>query len=310
MRVRSTMAGVVGLDSKDPEGGAMALSTFMEKIAKIAISNRLQEETIIELQALAQAAMIRGGNTRDIAVNAVLNFVAKLLLQPHYDRREWLRAQALFYGSIDWQFNGVDLQVDYGIPSANILPTRTGNDAYGGSASKFWDDWKAARRIHGDAFRGAMATRDTVDEIIHNDVNKVLVTNDGDGAISIQRYVGAADGLRPPSLDARERATFVVYDKEGEVWDLATPGATKKVKMIPHGVLGFFGSDDRSGEFIPGEGATTDPENDRAIGYSHIGPTVENNGQTGIWSDVRIPDDMPQHLEGRARGVLASTEMP
>jgi len=302
MRVRSTMAGVVGLDSTDPEGGAMDLTTFMERIAKIAISNRLQEETIIELQNLAREAVIAGGNSTDIAVNTVLNFVTKLLLQPHYDRREWLRAQALFLGSIDWQFNDVDLQVDYGIPSDNIFTTRTGNDAYDGSASKFWTDWKAARRIHGDAFRGAMATRDTVDAIIENPVNKITVIADSDRTVQLVKYAGAEDGLRPPSPDQRERATFVVYDKEGEIWDLANPGKTKKVRLIPSGVLGFFASNDRSSEFIVGEGATEDPENDRALGYSHIGPTVENNGRTGIWVDAGVPEDMPQHFEGRARG--------
>lgn len=302
IRVRSTMAGLVGLDSVDPEGGAMDLTTFMENIAKIAISARLTEQAIIELQALAAAATIAGGNTRDIAVNAVLNFVAKMLLQPHYDRREWLRGQALFTGGIDWQFNGADLQVDYGIPSANIFATRTGNDAYDGSASKFWTDWKGARLILGDSFRGAMVTRQTADAIIENSVNKVTVLADADRTISLVKYVGAEDGLRPASPDQRERATLVVYDKEGEVWDLANPGKTKKTRLIPNGVLGFFGSEDRSSDFIVGEGATTDPENDRALGYSHIGPTVENNGRTGIWTDVEIPRDMPQHVFGRARG--------
>lgn len=302
MRVRSTMAGIVGLDSVDPEGGAMDLTTFMERIAKISIMNRLQEQTIIELQNLARAAVIAGGNSRDVAVNAVLNFVAKLLLQPHYDRREWLRAQALFMGSIDWQFNGVDLQVDYGIPTANVFVTRTGNDAYDGSASKFWTDWKAARLILGDAFRGAMVTRQTLDSIVENPVNKITVLADADRSVSLARYAGAEDGLRPLTADQRERATFVVYDKEGEVWDLDNPGKTKKARLIPSGVLGFFGSNDRSSEFIVGEGATVDPENDRALGYSHIGPTVENNGQTGIWTDVGVPRDMPQHFEGKARG--------
>lgn len=302
IRVRATMAGLVGLDSVDPKGGAMSLTTFMENIAKIAISTRLEEQTIIELQALAAAAALAGGNTRDIAVNAILNFVAKMLLQPHYDRREWLRGQALFTGGIDWQFDGADLQVDYGIPTDNIFATRTGNDAYDGSTSKFWTDWKAARLILGDAFRGAMVTRQTADSIIENSVNKITVLSDADRTITLVKYVGAEDGLRPPSPDQRERATLVVYDKEGEVWDLVNPGKTTKVRLIPNGVLGFFGSDDRSGDFIVGEGATTDPENDRALGYSHIGPTVENNGRTGIWTDVRVPENMPQHFEGRARG--------
>lgn len=322
MIVRSTMAGAVGMDSKDPEGGAMELSKFMEEIAKIGISARLQEQVLIELQEQAKNLQLAGSSSLDLTVNTVLNFVNKLLLQPHYDRREWLRAQALFYGAIDWQFNGVDLQTDYQIPSANILTTRTGNDAYGGSTSKFWDDWKAARKIHGNAFAGGVTSRDTIDEIVYNSANKIVVTSDEGGVVTFAKYEGAADGLRPLSPDARERATLIAYDKEGEIWDLDNPGKTKKVRISgPHGVIGYFGTVDRSGEFIAGEGATEDPENNRAIGYSHIGPTVEGSGQPGIWTRVFTPEDMPQHLAGNARGrflpvienpdkvVLASTAM-
>jgi len=322
MIVRNTMAGAVGMDSKDPEGGAMELSSFMEEIAKIGISTRLQEQVIIELQERAKQILISGGGTGDLAVRTVLNFVNKLLLQPHYDRREWLRSEALFYGEIDWKFNGVALKVDYQIPTANKFATRTGNDAYGGSASKFWDDWKAARKILGSAFRGAITSRDTIDEIIHNPVNRIIPTSDDGTTVQFVKYEGSADGLRPQSLDARERGVLIAYDKEGEVWDLDNPGKTKKTRISgPHGVLGFFGADGRMHDFIPDEGATVDPDNDRALGYSHIGPTVENGGQTGIWTRVYTPEDMPQHLAGNARGrflpvieapeniVLASTAL-
>lgn len=321
MIVRTTMAGLVGLDSEYPEGGAMELSTFMEQVAKVAVSNRLQEQALRELQEIALRQAAGGMPTVDIAVNAVLNFVNKLLMQPHYDRREWLRGQALFTGSIDWRFNGAKLAVDYQVPAGNILPTRTGNDAYGGSSSKFWDDVKAARKILGNAFRGAVATRATIDEIIYNEANKILVTSDAGGRVEVVRYLGAADGLRPQTLDARERILLVAYDKEGEVWDIDNPGKTKKVPLVPGGVLGFFGSDDRSSDFIPGEGATQDPENDRALGYTHIGPTVEGNGAPGMWARVYTPENLPMQLAGdavenvlpvienAAKVVLASTTL-
>lgn len=302
MIVRSTMAGAVGMDSKDPEGGAMEISAFMQEVAKIGISARLQEQVLIELQQRAQQILLNGGSTTDLAVRAVLNFVEKFLLQPHYDRREWLRAQALFYGEIDWQFNGVDLAVDYQVPNDNFLTSRTGNDAYIGSTSKFWTDWAAARKILGSSFRGAITSRDTIDAIVSNPVNNILVTGDEGGVVSFVRYE-TAQGTRIPSADARERGQLIAYDREGEVWDVANPGKTKKVRISgPHGSLGFFGAGGRSSEFIPDEGSTEDPENDRTLGYSHIGPTVENGSQTGIWSRVYVPEDMPQHLAGNARG--------
>jgi hypothetical protein len=323
MIVRSTMAGAIGLDSVDPEGGAMQMSRFMHDIAKIGISGLLQEQTMIELQQRAQQLLNRGESTNPLAVLAILNFVQKYLLQPHYDRREWLRKEALFFGEVDWQFNGADLKVDYGIPSGNIAATATGNNAYGGSTSLFWTHWKFARMTLGASFRGAITSRDTVDEIITNPVNKIIPVSDDGVTVSFVKYEGDASGLRPQSIDARERGTLVAYDKEGEVWDVDNPGKTKKVRISgPHGVLGFFGSDDRSSQFIPDEGSTEDPDNDRALGYSHIGPTVEGDGNTGIWTRVYVPENMPQHLAGNARGrflpvienpnkiVLTSTEMP
>lgn len=323
MIVRSTMAGAVGMDSVDPEGGAMDISAFMEEIAKIGISARLQEQTLIELQERAKTLLLQGGSTADLAVQVVLNFVNKLLLQPHYDRREWLRSQALFYGEIDWSFNGVNLAVDYQIPESNIFETRSGDNAYHAHDSKFWDDWRAARRVLGSTFRGAITSRETIDEIIHNPANRIIPTSDSGNQVEFVKYEGSADGLRPQSLDARERGVLIAYDKEGEVWDTENPGQTKKVRISgPHGVLGFFGAGGRSNEFIPGEGATEDPENDRVLGYSHIGPTVEGGSRTGIWSRVYVPENMPQHLAGNARGrflpvienpnkiVLASTQMP
>lgn len=313
MIVRSTMAGAVGLDSKFPEGGVMEISAFMESIAKIAIANHLTEAVIRELQNAAKEILLAGDTTTDLAVNTILNFVNKLLLQPHYDRREWLRSQALFTNGINWQFNGVDLQVSYGVPTSNIFATRTGTAAYEGSASAFWTDWKAARKILGDSFRGALCDRATADSIIYNPVNKILITGDEGGVVQFVRYLGAEDGFRPQSLDARERGSIIVYDKEGEVIDLtlATKNKTKKVQIgAVRGTLGFFGSDDRSAEFIVGEGATPDPENERALGYTHIGPTVEGGG-TGVWSRVFVPEGMPMHLRGEStENVLPVIQNP
>ncbi len=61
------------------------------------------------------------------------NFSNALLIQPHLDVAEWLRGQALCTGALAWTFNGLKLEVDYGIPAGNKLTHRTANDAYSGS---------------------------------------------------------------------------------------------------------------------------------------------------------------------------------
>ena len=318
LTVRTTMAGAVGMDSKYPEGGLLDFSTFREKVAKIAIQHNLPEEMLRQLQALADGIVARGGSTTDLAVNTVLNFLDKLILQPIDDRKEWLRAQCLFVGAIAWNFNGVTVTADYGIPTANIFTTRTSTDAYDSSASKFWTDAKLARQILGASFNLAIASRATIEAIIYNSVNAINVLSVAGGRYNIQMYRGT---LERPSTDARETMTLIEYDAEGEVMDLSNPGQTTKVKFVPDGVVGFFGKSDRSRQFIPGEGATEDGDQSLELGYTHIGPTTEGGGAPGAWSRIYTPEDMPMQLRGQgvanvlpvlrspAKVVIASTDL-
>lgn len=303
MTIRTTMAGVVGMDSAYPEGGVVDLATFRERVIKIAIQNNLSEETLRQLQTLADQVVARGGSSTDLAVNTILNFVQKLLQQPQWDRREWLRGQALFTGEIDWQYNGITVQVDYGIPSANKFATRTGTAAYGGSASVFWSDMREARRLLGSSYEISIANRTTIEEIIYNDANSINVLGIEGGRYRIQRFRGS---LERPSTDARETMTIVEYNAEGEVLDPSNPGQTIKVPFVPNGVIGHFGRADNSSEFIPGEGATQDPEDGLELGYTHLGPTTESGGRPGDWARVYTPEDMPMQV----RGQSASNPLP
>lgn len=302
MTVRAIMAHAVGMDSKYPEGGAVEMATFREQIAKYAIQQNLSEKAIRGVQELARDLLARGQGTTDLAVNTVLNFVNKLLLQPHFDRAEFLRGEALFTGMISDRTNGSNVVVDYGVPAANKFATRTGTDAYNSTASKFWTDTVAARRILGNAYRVSMASRATIEGIIYNDANKINVLDIEGGRYTIQRYVGEPGGLRTATQDARERMTLVEYQAEGEILDLtsANRGKTIKVPFVPDGVVGHFGAADRSREFIPGEGATEDPRNELELGYTHIGPTVEGGGAAGRWARVYTPEGMPMQIRGQS----------
>lgn len=305
MVVRATMAGAVGMDSKYPEGGLIDVTTFAENIAKLAIQVNLSEKSRRDLREFAERAILNGGSAGPVFERALLNFVDKLLLQGLWDRAEYLRGRALATGAIAWTFNGINLAIDYQIPLANKFATRTGTAAYGGSASVFWADVKAGRRLLRGSLRVAIAHSDTIDAIIYNSANAANIVSDEGGSVRIQRYRGT---LERPSTDAQESMALVRYDKEGEVFDPTIAGATIKVPFMPRGVVLLVGDNPGTGEFIvgEGEGSTDNPANTLELGYTHVGPTEEANGTPGRWARVYTPDDMPMQFRGQA----ASNELP
>src|SRR6476661_5902932 len=147
MIFRSIMAGLVPMDGPYPEGMTVEGSSFNEKLLKIAIQQSFNEGAMVQLQEIIKNVQLtKGGNgSVKVLIQNFLNFVDKMLMQPHLDTAEWLRAQALLEGQISWTYNKMKVEVDYGIPAAALATNRTGNDGYGGSASKFWTDILAAK---------------------------------------------------------------------------------------------------------------------------------------------------------------------
>jgi hypothetical protein len=299
MTIRTVMAGLVGMDSKYPEGGAHSVNTFREQLAKIAHQENLPEQLLRELLGFVERAIIEGRPTLDMVVNTVLNMLNKLLLQSAYDTEEWSRGQALFTGAFQWESNGIELDVDYGIPAANLFDTRTGNSAYGGSASVFWADYKAARRILKNNLRAVIGTTNTVDSIVYNEANTLEVIGQDGGTFTIRRLVGSGVNQRP-STNATETVTLIAYDGQGEaVVPGSTSGATQKVDFIPEGALGLFARNDGAREFRIDEGSTPDPDNDLELGWTQIGPTIEGLGRLGRWARMFTPEAMPMQLRGQ-----------
>lgn len=323
--VRSTMAGLVGMDSKLPEGGAIDVNTFAEQIAKLGIQHNLDEKTRREIRENARtifdAPAAQGGGQAGVdqyVERVVLNFVNKLLIQPLDDREEWLRGQVLGTGAIAWTFNGIPLTLDYQVPAGNKFPTRTGTAAYGGSASVFWDDVKLARRTLKGQVGAVIGHSSVIDAIIYNSANSINILGDGQ-RVQIQRYRGS---LERASTDARETLTLIRYDKEGEVLDPDGSGNTKKLPFFPVGALTFVASTQDSTEIDIGAGSTDNPDNQLELGWTQLGPTEEADGQLGRWSRVYTPEAMPMQLRGQAaenalpvlrgrgRLVIASTVVP
>lgn len=302
MIVRTTMAGLVGMDSPYPPGGTVEISTFLEQSAKIAVTNTLTEGALRQIQALLQQMQYNGTLSNEFLANEALNFLQKVVIQAMMDTDEWLRGQALVYGLINWTFNKKNLYVDYGIPSANKLTARTdsSNDSYSDSSSAFWTDVLAARRLLRYNVRTAIMNSATMDKIVANTANNLEVINQAAQTFTVRKYRSVA-GNTVPETDNRYTMQFVVYDEEAEIWDTSPAsafGTTQTVKFMPDGKILFVGGYTNNDGYRVGSGSTDNPRNDLELGYHHIAPTVEGGGQPGRWARLYTPEGYPMQLKG------------
>lgn len=300
MTVRSTMAGLVGMDSVYPPGGMVEISTFLENTAKIANEVMLTEGALRQLQQFLQQLRIDNQPTDEAARDTVLNFLDKVIVQPHLDTMEWLRGQALTFGAINWTFNAKSLVVDYGVPAANFLTVRTiasGNN-YAGATSKFWADIQSIRR----AFRGSGGLRvivahpDTIDQARYNPVNSMVVTAESNNSITFRKVIAATGQF---TQDAADSVTIVLYDLEAEVLNPVDTSTTLRIPFATRGKLVGVGNNRQTG-FRVGQGSTDSVNAENDLGYTHVGPTVEGGGRPGRWADLYTPQAMPWQMNGRA----------
>lgn len=316
MTVRATMAGMVGTDSPYPPSGVVEASKFLQKAVKLANQSKLTEEQLIRLQKILMQLTMSGGDGKEMLANEALNFLEKVIIQPHMDRAEWMRAQALVTGTLSWTFNNIAVDVDYGVPSANLLSQRTGNDAWDGSTSKFWADIALLYSKLRYDVRAFIVHPDTLLAITSNTANNLEILNQeafaaGGNAVTMRRLLG--DNERPSS-DFRETITLIAYGDEAEIYDTDTAdlGQTTKVPFMPQKKILAVGNARRRG-YVVGQGATPDPDAELALGYTHIGPTVEGGGQPGRWAQLYTPEGLPMQLHGRGASwcmpVLENAEL-
>jgi hypothetical protein len=301
MTVRSAMAGLVGMDSPYPPTGAVDISTFLERSAKIGNTVTLSEQALRSLQEMLLFLQVSGQSTNERMVEEVLNFTNAVITQPHLDTAEWLRGQALATGALSWTFGNVALSVDYGIPAGNKLTARSGNDAYAGTASKFWTDIRAQNKL----LRGAsriirIAHPDLIEDIIANSVNAInVVSNDGDRIVV--RKLETIGGNTVLSSDARDTVELIKYGLESEVINPADSSATVKVPFWPSNKLVAIGTAVNR-TYVVGAGSREPQEFE--LGHTHLAPTVEASGAPGRWARVFTPQSRPWQLVGEGASNL------
>lgn len=302
MTIRTTMAGLSGMDSKYAPGGASEVSEMAGKTGKITVTSDLPEQFLRQLQNLLLRLTAQAQSTDQAIQQTGINFVNKVIVQSILDREEWLKGQALFTGALDWAFNGKTLAANYGIPAANFLPSRSAANAYGGATSKWWTDYYSAQEILGWKMTACIMHPTTLKSIMANaEVNQLQFVS-ADPATNQFQFIRqvARGGNTVLSADPRDLVTIIAYNKEGEIWDLANPGSTIKVPFAPVGGVLWLGEkiDSSSNVFVVGDGSTPAPEIESPVllGYGHVAPTTEGGGLPGRWSRLFVPQDKPWSL--------------
>lgn len=302
MTIRATMAGLSGMDSRYNEGGAAEEKAFFGKTGKITISQYLPEKMLRSLQNSLLRLTAQGQSTEKVIQDTGINLINKLIVQPILDREEWLKGMALFTGALDWTMNGIRLQADYGIPAENKLTPRTGNDAYGGTTSKFWVDYHEAQRLLKYRVTACIMHPTLLESIMANaEVNQLefVSQNAATGVFTFRRLVSRA-GNTVLSTDPRDFLSIIAYGAEGEVWDTDAREGTVKVPFCPVGGVIWIGEPILNNVFRIGIGGTEPPLMDTpvSIGYGHVAPTTEGGGLPGRWSRLIVPQNTPWSLQG------------
>jgi hypothetical protein len=320
MTVRTIMAGLVAMDSPLPPGGFFEASSFSESIFKVGIQVAFNEQQMRELQQTIMQMIVQGLPSTEYITTTFLNAFQKMIIQAHFDLVEWMRGQVLSTGRLVINNGNLSIDVDYGVPAANILPVRTGANAYDGATSKFWDDIiLLSRLLRAYGVRAFLVHPDTFDVIINNPANKIVVTAGdiygGVGPVTVRKQV--LDQVQPTG-DARDTVTLLRYGNESETYDIANK-TTKRLPFLPPGKLIAVANNTNS-SYPVGRGSSEQVQN--TLGYVHIGPTVEGGGQTGRFGRVLNPQDKPTdiRMEGVAnlmpvieapqRLAIATTAMP
>jgi hypothetical protein len=305
MTVRSTMAGLTAMDGLLPEGGVVEMSDFREKLAKLGIQFSFNEGQLRQMQDIVKNLLVQPNAPSPILamVQNFLNATDKLLIQPLLDTEEWLRAQVLRTGAIDWTFNGLTLNVDYGFEAGSFYAQRTGNDGWGGSTSKFWTDIRKLNKDLNYNVAAYICHPDTLDMIISNSANNIEIVAQTDNSFSLRKIVAGVGGGEKLSTDFRDRTTLIAYGAEAEILDTANPGQTKNVKFMETGEIVAIGRNTaRSFILTDGvdEGSTEDPNKNLPLGYCHIGPTIEGDGRAGRWSVIEKHPLRRTNIRGQA----------
>lgn len=252
-------ASITGFSASAPLRDTKELQQAYASVAKLQHAFRLDERQILKFNAP------RNDQERQQAIDYVYENTDGLIAGVD-DLEEFLRAQALYKGILtyDDDANDVHLNVDFGVPGENKLTATTPWSEV--STASPLDDITAAV----NQFKSKNQRRKPVEMHITGATEALLLKND---QIKNQIYGNPTDKRLLTQQDLQN--VFVAlglppYVVNDDVIDLYGNGEVPLLEDSKFVLLG------------------------EQLGYTMIGPTAENNFQSGKFVTPKIEDDPPQ----------------
>ncbi|MEZ2659292.1 major capsid protein [Aneurinibacillus aneurinilyticus] len=127
-KAKSTAAQILEFGAPAPLRDKGTVERAMAEVAKIANKHRFDQRDQLTIMNT------RFDQERQQVIDRALQDVATLI-EDVYKTEEWMRAAALYYGVMQYNFDGVVLDIDFGIPSGNKV-VLTGTEK--------WDQYETA----------------------------------------------------------------------------------------------------------------------------------------------------------------------
>lgn len=238
-------ASITGFNADAPLRDKDGLSRAFGEVAKVQHGFKIDEEELLRFT----------NPRRDAEKQKAIDYVydqTDNLVRGVYDLEEWLRAQAIYKGALNYAENDVKISVDYGIPAENKMVATT---AWSNQAASVLTDIQAVVARFKAANNGKVPAEIHISGTVKADLMKsTAIIRQVYGDESSQRLV--TDDQLNSVLTSLSLPRLVVQDMEID-------NGSGNERLLPV----------RRIVALPSE----------KIGQTYIGPTVEKNFDAGIY---------------------------
>ncbi|QFG05594.1 major capsid protein [Bacillus phage 031MP004] len=269
----SRTASITGFDSDVPLRDKDGLSQAFGEVAKVMHGFRVSEKELLRF-------INPRANTDEEkeAVEYVYDQTDNLI-QGVYDIEEWMRAQVLYKGQLVYDENGVVLNIDFKIPTANKMTAATAWNATGATPLR---DIQALVKQYRQANQNQKPAEIHISEAVWYDllsssevIRQVYGETTDRPLVTEEQLNAVLTGLRLPRL---------------VVQDMQVDNGNGAEDLLPERRIVAFGE---------GE-----------VGKTFYGPTVEKNFQPGMFVQTKIENKPPKQEVWVGETIFPALQKP